>query len=387
MAIMSNAVTQAMDKAPPVPGLSPPSIMPKSVQEAIGVNRAMQQEAAAMAAADPLQQELAAAQAAESARQQQLAAQVAERTQKMEGMLAEPAPPMPELPSLPDMSAQAPTELPDNPLRMLGQFLPVLGALSGGNVRTNTVAALNSAAAAMNAIQKDDQAELAKQHAAWKDNMQQALDKHRLETDQYKAVLESRTMSINEKMAQLNGLAALNGNDIDRANLKNGNIAGITARIAAADAAAGRLNSVLESTQRAELEREGIASREKIAAQDRAAANARNAATISAANARDQVTPNQVEGRLLNKIASGETLDAGEQAAWDKIVSLRESGSGASMAQAIIDAAKNGGDGGASGKPGSSRDNPVIPKSREEAEKLPKGTWFKDPSGAILPKA
>ena len=42
--------------------------------------------------------------------------------------------------------------------------------------------------------------------------------------------------------------------------------------------------------------------------------------------------------------------------------------------------------GAAPAKAGASKDSPVVPKSKDEAAKLPKGTWFKDPTGAVLQK-
>lgn len=36
------------------------------------------------------------------------------------------------------------------------------------------------------------------------------------------------------------------------------------------------------------------------------------------------------------------------------------------------------------GEPGSSRDNPIIPRTRKEAQEVPSGKWFRDPKGNVI---
>jgi hypothetical protein len=106
-------------------------------------------------------------------------------------------------------------------------------------------------------------------------------------------------------------------------------------------------------------------------------------------------TQSGVIGRVLDKVATAgfEALTPGEKAVWGRYNKGPENGgfpfapTAPSSPSVSAPPAARTAAAAPAGKPGASQANPVTPKSRDEAAKLPKDTWIRDPKGNVFRKA
>lgn len=134
-----------------------------------------------------------------------------------------PHPAPPQIQDLP-----APPETPKtNPLRVFGQFLPVLAVLGGAASRYSATAAMDAATAAVNAAKANDDEALKKADEQWNRQMDYIIKSNSNRLEQYRAVLEDRNMSIQDRQAQLSVFAAQNQDQVLLANLAFGDLAAV----------------------------------------------------------------------------------------------------------------------------------------------------------------
>lgn len=138
-------------------------------------------------------------------------------TERMEGL------PDLEPPKLEQMGP-APTQEPTNPLRVFAQILPVVAMLGGTQIRNNASAALRAGAAAMRAARENDAEALERAHQEWTSNLQALTQRNSARLDEWNAILSDRNLAMDEMVAQLNALAARDGNTVQSAQLASGQV-------------------------------------------------------------------------------------------------------------------------------------------------------------------
>lgn len=103
--------------------------------------------------------------------------------------IASDTPPPPQVPKLPDEAAMKAAELakvsdrPNDPTRVLGQFLPMIAVLGGALGRNGAVNSLKAAAAAMGAAKTNDEDALQRAHQAWQDSMDETIKNFNMQRD------------------------------------------------------------------------------------------------------------------------------------------------------------------------------------------------------------
>lgn len=179
--------------------------------------------------------------------------------EKLTESLDQPAPELKQE----DVDKPPPVAPPTDPLKVYQQFIPVLASLGGAFVKKGAVSSLNAATAAMNAMKANDAAEAEKAHQQWMDNMEYTLKKNASELEKYRAVMENRRMSMDAKLAQIQGLAAANGDEVTMNSIRNGQISNMSSVWDMRDKSASRLQSVYDQAVRHNEERQRIALEQK----------------------------------------------------------------------------------------------------------------------------
>lgn len=144
--------------------------------------------------------------------------------------LNEPLPERPAPPKLQEVPAPPAREEPD-PLRVFGQVLPVLAMLGGLAVRNNATAALQAGAAAMQAARTNDAEALERAHQEWEDNIQSITANNEVRLSQYQAILDDSRMSMDERLAELNALAASEQNVLRLQQIASGQVSELAAGV------------------------------------------------------------------------------------------------------------------------------------------------------------
>lgn len=153
-------------------------------------------------------------------------AQVATNQDEMAALTA-PLPPRAPPPTL-DEVPKAPTQAPTDPLRVFGQVLPVLAMLGGAFVRNNATAALRAGAAAMQAARDNDEQALETAHQQWTDSLQAITTNNATRLQQYQAILDDTQLTMDERMARLQALAASEQNALRLQQLASGQVSELT---------------------------------------------------------------------------------------------------------------------------------------------------------------
>lgn len=206
-----------------------------ALDQALGIQQSARTSAAETMLHDPLAGEVAsqyrASQQDRDAAMEEVKANLAERN----AVLRQPLPARPKVPEyapLPKPPTQAevaatsgidPKEF-GNPLRAMGQFLPVLATLAAFTTRQPAVNALNAATAAMNAAKANDTAAVEKANVTFKQNLDLAIKTNAQLTEQYKLAMDDRKMTMDERLAKVQGLAASNQDELVLSQLRNGGI-------------------------------------------------------------------------------------------------------------------------------------------------------------------
>lgn len=168
------------------------------------------------------------------------AAKVEANNQQIAALNAEPGAPRPSVPRLKELPA-APTPTPKDPMRVFGQMLPVIAAFGALTTQRPAINALNAATAMLNAAKANDHEEEAKQRQTWIDNLNQTVQNNNQLLGQYKLDLDDHTLSVSEKMARIQALAAQNQDNVTLAALKGGNLEGLTKFISIQQNATGQI--------------------------------------------------------------------------------------------------------------------------------------------------
>lgn len=155
------------------------------------------------------------------------------------------APTLEQVPSPPDTTPD-----PHASMRVFGQTLPVLAMLGGLFMQRDATAALNAASSAIEAARTNDHDALAAAHQQWEDSVSAINARNDTLLKQYQAILSDTRMTMDERMSQLQALAAANEDALKLQQLAMGNITGIAQGVSTwANAASTFANAVAAQTR------------------------------------------------------------------------------------------------------------------------------------------
>lgn len=241
------------------------------------------------------------------------AAKMAANTAQVEKLVNEPAPPMPSVPRLAPLP-QKEVIPPKDPLRVFGQVMPVLAALSALTTRQPAVNALNAATAAITAAKAKDKEALETAHRDWVENLKLTVANNDRLVGEYKMALEDRNIPIAERMAKANAIAALNRDYVAQAALAAGNPDGFMKLLQVLQTGGAQLSNLALSVEQNDIER-----------QKAQAQQAQRWAELEIDRRRlDRFGMGDAIGPLLAKMASGQPMTADELKAIEAYKSITE---------------------------------------------------------------
>lgn len=153
-------------------------------------------------------------------------AMLKQNSQRASSILDQPLPKMPDAPDLADVPAP-PKPLTSNPMRVFGELLPVIAMLGGAFSKNSATATLRVGSSAMEAAKANDATALQKAHDEWKDNLDYITKYNEQKTSQYKDILENRKMDMDDRLAQLQALAASDNNMLAQQRIAAGDLEGL----------------------------------------------------------------------------------------------------------------------------------------------------------------
>jgi len=115
---------------------------------------------------------------------------------------------------------QAPDTRMKNPLNVFQNVGAVLALAGSLFTRRPMVTAMNAASAAIKGYAAGDKDAAERAHQSWKDNLEAAISQNQAEMDQYNTLLENTKLDYEERNAQLQAIAASNGDEIALAGLR-----------------------------------------------------------------------------------------------------------------------------------------------------------------------
>lgn len=230
--------------------------LPAAVRQALQTSGAFQAATASSPEAKALTAASGQASAANDAAADTVRQSQAKRSEILDEMRQDK---VPDAPKLQDAPKAPPEEAQTDPLRVFQQFIPLLAAFGSATVKNGAVTSLNSATAAMTAAKSNDQQALERAHQKWMDDMQVTLHHNQTLMDQYRAVMDKKNMDRTQQMAELQGIAAANGDATTLANLSTGNLANLQGTWKVLDEAGSKLQSVYDKAQDRDLERKKFA--------------------------------------------------------------------------------------------------------------------------------
>jgi hypothetical protein len=216
--------------------------MPAALDQALQTQRGAQ----SAAVSDPMLQQALQQHAALSAQRNASADKLQPLADRATALAFQPTEAVPEPPSLRDLP-EAPKAPQTDKMRVFGQLMPVLAAFGSLMTRGGAVNALNTATAAMNAAKAKDDDAYEKSRQQWLDHTEEALKQNAVEMERYRAVLDKHHETVSDKMAELQGIAAANNDQLTLERLRSGNLDEFEKIIGMRDQAAGRLTDLVES--------------------------------------------------------------------------------------------------------------------------------------------
>jgi hypothetical protein len=145
---------------------------------------------------------------------------IEQNMQRRDALMGQPIP-HPGPPQLHGMP-QAPDTRIKNPLQVFQSGASILGLLGSMFTRRPLVTAMNAASAAIKGYAEGDKDAAERAHKSWKDSLEQAVAQNQAEMDQYNVLLQDSKLSMDERAAQLQAIAAQNNDQNMLAALRSG---------------------------------------------------------------------------------------------------------------------------------------------------------------------
>jgi hypothetical protein len=366
--------------AQPAPAAVPALPMPGG---ALGNVMQTMQGAQEVVNADPLISQAMTAYRSDEKVRQEAANEVEGNIGKMAELRDKARPPIPERPDLQE-TPEAPVPEKKNPLRVFGQFMPLVVALGALSTRNAGVNAMNAATAMVNAAKANDKIEEAKQRQYWLDQTKVVVDQNNAMLKDYELKLKDRELQVADTQAEIAAIAAKNQDVLTLAQLKAGQFGPmvnlIKFRQGAVDQVANMVMQERQLQERTRLQE----------ADDR-----RQWAMLSLQRIKaGQLSPGDVIGGLLTKIAAGQELTAGETKAIDTYRSFQGGGAGAAAGGSSLplDVLEEGAAAAPAGgtppgptapqpTPAAAKPAPAAPAAPAKAELRKSGTVYSTPQG------
>lgn len=247
------APTSQPASAAPPPAPAPSSSAPDALKQAFTIMRAAKQANAQ----DPMTGAMLQAADQDQAAREASAAGMNANMEQIKALQAQPDAPRPAVPRLQELPA-APVPEHKDPLRVFGQFLPVIAALGALTTRQPAINALNAATAMIAAGKANDKLEEEKQRQAWIDNTHAAVENNTQLQNQYRLALEDHNTTVTEKLAKINGIAAQNRDYLNLAALRGGNLDSLAKLNQLQLTATGQLSTLVAHLQNQQLERDRL---------------------------------------------------------------------------------------------------------------------------------
>lgn len=149
----------------------------------------------------------------------------------------------PEAPKAPDLP-NAPTMAATDPMRVFGQFMPVMAMLGGALIKGHAIGALQAAVSAGKAAKENDAAALEAAHKQWQDRVNQVLQEYQLQRSGYDDALKTLETNKDLGMAKVQALAAASNDFRTLADLAGGRLDRIYQKRQAIDSAAQQIEQV-----------------------------------------------------------------------------------------------------------------------------------------------
>ena len=203
-----------------------------------------------------LGQAIEAGQAATKARTEAKAAiaKSDERTGAVLKEMADERAAAPTGPNLRDIPGPPRAKPPSDPMKVFGEVVPMMAIFGSAFTRNGALAAMKTATTAMTAVKTRDAEEAKAARDLWTDQVRQLQAQNQLEADRYKAVIDNRRLTMSERIAELQALAAQSRNPMMLAQLEQGNVDNALKLVDTYDAVNGRLADLLADVERQDTE-------------------------------------------------------------------------------------------------------------------------------------
>lgn len=219
--------------------LPPPTVGPQRVQGGQGLLPAPNMDGGMSDIASIVKQKQQAT-APYLQQTQQNTQQVQNLAQSMGGDTAPQTPSLKKTPDAPQDNFKDAMQAFANP----GAVLTLLGSFKTRHPMTT---AMNAAAGMVNAYHAKDKEQIEQNRQKWLDAVAATKDQNQAELDQYKATLENKTFTRDQKAAQINALAAANKDQLGMASVASGNLDAFEKIVEARQSAAASMDRALVS--------------------------------------------------------------------------------------------------------------------------------------------
>lgn len=244
--------------ADPAASIQSGGLIKGALQQAIG----LMNSARAATAADPNTAGLTAAMEEDQAAKDAAAANIAANMEKIRALQAQDIerPAVPKTIPLPE----APVPEKKDPMRVFGQLIPMIAALGALTTREPAVNALNAATAMLNAAKKNDKEEEATQRQAWIDNLNLAVKNNEQLLGEYNLAINDYKLSVAERMAKVQAIAAENQDQLTLASLKSGKMQSLTNLIRVNTDATGQLAKIALDLTESQMQEKRLAQQQAL---------------------------------------------------------------------------------------------------------------------------
>lgn len=325
----------------------------EAVQRAMSLTAGVDQAADQRLAANPVMSKILEQVGALGSDYDAAMAQTAGRQAQMQQLMQQEDParipvprlkPLPATPTVEEVARQRgvkPEDM-DDPMRVFGQFMPVIVALGAGLIAKNGTAAINAATAAVTAAREGDKQAWEKAHKDWLTETKATLDGNAMLVNEYRLALDDRNATMAEKMSKIQALAAANRDGLTMAALRGGYLDQLVKLMEMRDQAAKPVMDMLELSMADQRQREAMELKRSAELWDR----------------HFKMNPpltsqDEVKAALARKVMMGEPLTESEEKAKQMLMDFSEGAGGgnslmqqAMAAKAAADAAAAVGAGG-----------------------------------------
>lgn len=235
--------------------------------------------------------------------------------------------PTPVRPAAPKYEAMPQEQLPPprNPIQSMIQLLPIMAALGGAKSSEAAAMALNAGAAAMHAMQANDQEALTKAHQTWMDNLKIATENNANMAREYDAAFNDYKADWADRQAKIAEIATRYGDKLAAAALKAGHPEAIVNRNQMLLHATQPLTQIYDTSVQAQAREAAVMEEQRHHIVSEAIAEFK-------ANKPPPPSMNAEAAKIAQKMAAGTPLTDGEKQVWKVYDGWRKGASAGQLA-------------------------------------------------------